>query len=120
MRSKFSQDHPRAPKGISQTEWVWTKSAGAPTPVPQPAVAPVSAVVTGREPLSTNRAVAHSSFAVGQRVRVTKGEYAGDEGIVLRQEGPKTVYRFQVKGQWGGSEWAYTSAMHEHYGIVLM
>ena len=122
MRSKFSQDHPGAPKGISQIEWVWTKSAGAPTPVPQPAVAPVSALVAGHEPLSTDGlgAVFHSSFPVGQRVRVTKGEYAGDMGIVQRQEGAKTVYQFQVKGQWGRSEWAYTSAMHEHYGILPM
>jgi hypothetical protein len=64
--------------------------------------------------------LAHSSFVVGQRVVATKGEYTGDEGVVLRQAGAKTVYRFQVNGQWAESEWAYDSAMHDHHGILKM
>ena len=59
----------------------------------------------------------HSGFAVGQRVVVTRGQYRGDEGIVLRHVGAKTVYKFQVQGVWSDDEWSYNDERHNFYGI---
>ena len=83
----------------------------------------------------------HRMWPVGQKVVVTRGQYSGDQGIVLRQASSRdypvplgpgsyevaalrnkpaeavTVYKFQVHGVWSDEEWVYNEERHNFYGI---
>jgi len=57
-------------------------------------------------------------FPVGSHVTIATGKYRGDEGIVLRHEQEKTVYKFTWNGEWRDVEVSYDNKYHELHGIV--
>jgi hypothetical protein len=112
---EFSEDGGKILTSSKDNTWrIWHGQEQEPEPQPVPETELADRSLDGS---SEGVVPPHSKYVVGQRVVVTLGDYRGDEGIVVRQVGAKTVYKFQVLGVWSDAEWAYDSAAHQYYGL---